>query len=80
MSWTRQHVRPFALFLGWLVLVWWAVNRVSLISSGDDFLTFSRHLDVGWYLGIAEHGYHLDPGAEYQNVVFFPLLPWLARA
>ena len=38
--------------------------------------------DAIWYLDIAAHGYRWNPQAieAQQNVVFFPLYPWLTRA
>ena len=36
--------------------------------------------DSGWYVGIAEDGYHTEPQADgYANYAFFPLYPWLMR-
>ncbi len=34
--------------------------------------------DAGWYLSVASHGYHLQPGAQ-SNVAFSPLYPLLMR-
>jgi hypothetical protein len=31
--------------------------------------------DSGWYLGIAQNGYHYDPGARVGNIHFYPLYP-----
>jgi hypothetical protein len=39
---------------------------------------FSRR-DAGWYLGIAKHGYHFEPGLK-SNTAFFPLYPALMWA
>jgi len=39
---------------------------------------FSRR-DAEWYLGIAKHGYHFEPGLQ-SNTAFFPLYPALMWA
>lgn len=50
------------------------------LSSGRYWIVnvFSRR-DAGWYLGIAKHGYHFDPGLQ-SNTAFFPLYPALMWA
>jgi hypothetical protein len=35
--------------------------------------------DSGWYYGIAEHGYSVEPGTGQNNVAFYPLYPLLCR-
>jgi hypothetical protein len=47
-----------------------------------DFLDLPARWDTGWYLNIANGGYHYDPNARastQQNIAFFPAYPMLVR-
>lgn len=45
-----------------------------------EWLQFFMRWDAGWYLSIMEHGYVYDVGANYSNLVFFPLYPLISVA
>ena len=46
--------------------------------TGIDGLDDWARWDTRWYIDIAEHGYHYDPGTQ-SSVAFFPLYPLLLR-
>ena len=60
--------------------LWIAKQFGHKLKSLSACLEASVHLDVTWYLGIAERGYWLDPWRPDQSTAFFPLLPYLWRA
>ena len=43
------------------------------------YLQYWARWDSGWYLSIAEKGYHWTAPGEWSSVVFFPLYPQLIR-
>ena len=49
---------------------------------GNDLLDLPGRWDTGWYMGIANEGYHYDPLAPpelQQNIAFFPAFPMSMR-
>ena len=68
-------VAHFPLFLNFWVLKNMGFN----LRGWTQIFSYSNWLDVGWYLGIAERGYWLNPSIKSQSTAFFPLYPWLIK-
>lgn len=63
-----------------VVLIGFPNERPPLQIYGNAFLDLPARWDAGWYLGIANEGYHWTPGStSQQNIAFFPAYPLAMR-
>jgi hypothetical protein len=91
--WKRVGIQPFEthsqlMFWLWSVFIYligqWLLHWFAKVSGYPartlaEFIVQVSHLDVAWYLAIAQKGYWIDPTRVDQPVVFFPLFPVLIR-
>ena len=63
-------------FVFWL-LFWLAKSMGYDVRGLSNMVAASSWLDVGWYTGIAERGYWIDPSGPFSPSAFFPLWPAL---
>jgi Gpi18-like mannosyltransferase len=55
------------------------ISPTTLADKSWNMISLHARWDSFYYLDIAQHGYHLDPGNALSNVVFFPLYPVFIR-
>jgi hypothetical protein len=75
--------RPAILFVGYLAVftLGYRTGGVPFKVSDNEFVNLQARWDTGWYLTIANDGYHYDPAHPegQQNIVFFPAYPIATR-